>query len=102
MIPNQSDLFSSDDGTIIRAIPSMSLSYPKLKKDGTYSGHDKNGCVYSIKVEDTDLIHSKTKRKGYRVHFNKTSTIISFITYQGSDIDSIINRLQKIGYVIYS
>ena len=95
-------MFSSDDGTLIKAIPSMSLSPPRPKNDGTYIGQDKNGCQYTIRVDDTDLVHSKTKKKGYRVYFNKSSTMISFITFEGSDIDSIINRLQKIGYVINS
>ena len=98
MIPSQSDLYSSDDGTLIKAIPSMSLSFPKLKKDGTYTGKDKNGAEYSIRVENTDLLHSKTKKTGYRIHFVAITTRLSFITFDGDSIDIITKRLEKIGY----
>jgi hypothetical protein len=98
VIPSQSDLFSSDDGTAIKAIPSMSLTYPK-QKGKKLIGSDKIGSEYIITIEDTDLIHSKSKKKGYRVHFKKSSTILSFITFDGNDIETIVARLKKIGYV---
>lgn len=98
MIPSQSDLYSSDDGTLIKAIPSMSLTNPKVKKDGTYTGNDKNGAEYSIRIEDTDLIHSKTKKPGYRIHFVAITTRLSFISFEGNSIDIIKARLEKIGY----
>ena len=91
-------MYSSDDGTLIKAIPSMSLSQPRLKKDGTYTGNDKNGAEYSIKIEDTDLVHSKTKKPGYRIHFVAITTRLSFITFDGNSIDIIKARLEKIGY----
>ena len=77
----------------------MSLTYPKGKKDGTFIGSDKNGLKYVISIENTDLVHSKTKLPGYRVHFKTATTRLSFITFESNSVETIAARLQKIGYV---
>lgn len=98
MSPNQSDLYSNDDGALIKAMPSMSLSLPKLKKDGTYTGKDKNGAYYSIRVENTELLHSKTNKPGHRIHFSAITTRLSFVIFGEPSIGTITQRLEKIGY----
>jgi len=77
----------------------MTLTSLAPMSSGGFQGYDKNGANYKVRVEDTDLVHSKTKKKGYRISFITATTNISFVLFDDPIERNIQPRLEKIGYV---
>lgn len=75
----------------------MVLTNPKKAKNGSYTGVDKTGEQYTIKISKIDQSLEPTSKK-FKAVFFKRGTMLVFSYKELPGAHDIILRLEKVGY----
>ncbi len=91
------DSYSTADDSSFAALPSMVLTNPIKLKSGPYSGVDKNGDQYNIRISKIDPVPEGSSKK-YKATFTKHGVMLVFSFKENPGTHDIILRLEKVGY----
>lgn len=75
----------------------MVLTNPKRTKNGSYTGIDKAGDQYTIKVSKIHPSLEPTSKK-FKASFLKRGTMLVFSFKEMPGVHDIILKLEKVGY----